>query len=311
MLWKCAPCPVHCRSTQESVEIAGSGSSSNVEPGDKDETWQNGHWQHMTLSPCSYHRPQLFWPYNKQSKSKIRKSFQKPRGPVGKLLATTCGHPLAAHAASTNSRLFKDFYVLRCSWNMSSTRNGSQSSTDFGFLTEIPHPGYLPGRCLTRAATKNETPTPWVYLCCHVTICTIYMVCHGNLAALAPFCVPFCWSYVLYRLLQSLWTTFLEAMFSWYITFSCSLRGYGPKNRICTKNSAIIPRCTPNIIVTTRMTWNILSSGIPTRKTFICYTASWLRGSETKKNRNQSAVGATGATTVHQIVTRIKNLLTI
>ena len=220
----------------------------------------------QTGSHCSYHRPQLFWPYNKQSKSKIRKSFQKPRGPVGKLLATTCGHPLAAHAASTNSRLFKDFYVLRCSWNMSSTRNGSQSSTDFGFLTEIPHPGYLPGRCLTRAATKNETPTPWVYLCCHVTICTIYMVCHGNLAALAPFCVPFCWSYVLYRLLQSLWTTFLEAMFSWYITFSCSLRGYGPKNRICTKNSAIIPRCTPNIIVTTRMTWNILKLRNPNEK---------------------------------------------
>lgn len=77
---------------------------------------------------------------------------------------------------------------------------------------------------------------------------------------------PFCWSYVLYRLLQSLWTTFLEAMFSWYITFSCSLRGYGPKNRICTKNSAIIPRCTPNIIVTTRMTWNILKLRNPNEK---------------------------------------------
>lgn len=69
-------------------------------------------------------------PTTNKADPQIRKSFQKPRGPVGKLLATTCGHPLAASRLN-QLRPFKEFYVLRCSWNMSSTPNRSQSSTDF------------------------------------------------------------------------------------------------------------------------------------------------------------------------------------
>ena len=124
MLWKCAPCPVHCRSTQESVEVAGSGSSSNVEPGDKDETWQNGHWQHMTLSPCSYHRPQLFWPYKKQSKQIVPKT----QGLLTNFLANTCGHPLAAHASnnSGHSRISIYIYVLEVLGTWVPTPNRSQ-----------------------------------------------------------------------------------------------------------------------------------------------------------------------------------------
>lgn len=175
--------------------------------------------------------------------------------------------------------------------------------------TEIPRP--CPPWSLNTKAAQKWKPNPG-NLCCHVTICTIYMVCHGNLAALAPFCVPFCWSYVLYRLLYNHFEPlFWKPCFLDTLLFHVLSVAMGQKIGSALKIMQSSHDAHPTLSSPPGWHETFLSSGIPTRKTFICYTASWLRGSETKKKRNQSAVGATGATTVHQIVTRIKNLLTI